>query len=243
VEALFLPQMQTVGVGDKLVTTLMIDAKTYLLTGADLRVKYDQDKLNLDSVNVLTKENANGSTVWLQSPNEVVMSSFDSSAGTFNLVGTNTEKDVTNLPTGVVSMVKLNFTAKASGVATVSLDSGYGNIITGYNSAGSDQELGIDKVTGASYTITAATSPTAVPTTAGTGTVDCRWCGTNCIDYGKRQNMGVCAEIYVEGKACVNENGTCMVISKLVISSGPTRPTPTSFKAGGKLVAPGNVVY
>jgi hypothetical protein len=153
VDALFLPSTQTVKVGDKLVTTMMIDAKTYLLTGADLRIKYDQSKLSLDSADVLTKDNSSGSNVWLQSADEVVLSNFNSSAGTFSLVGTDMQKDPSSLPTAVISIVKLNFTAIAAGTASVGLDSSYANTIAGYNPAGSSQELGIDKVEAATYTI------------------------------------------------------------------------------------------
>lgn len=252
VQALFLPAADTVAVGDKFITTLVIDASTHLLTGADLRVKYDPEKLTLDSTTVLTKENFTGGVVWLQNPDEVVVSEIDLNTGTFRLVGTNMQKEATNLPTGIINIVKLNFIAKANGQAEVTLDDSYGNIIAGYNSAGSDQELKIEKVTGASYTIAAAA--TVMPTVTGITTVNCGWCGSNCIDLNKVKV--VCAQVYMKGKQCVNNNGSCVILTvtpehNLVTPTTMLKkrvmltPTvgPTSVPAGSAKTTPGYSIY
>ena len=202
VQALFLPDTQSIQVGKSIITTLMLDTSVHYLTGADLRIKYDQDKLSLDSVTVLTKENFTGGIPWLQSSGEVLISGIDSKSGTFSLAGTNMQKNGMSLPVGLVSIVKLNFTAIASGEAKVSLDTSYSNVIAGYNLAGSDQELGIDKISGATYEIGGNNGVTEI---------HCGWCGTSCIDLNKMK--GACAQIYVTGKTCVNNNGNCVILT------------------------------
>jgi len=172
VEAIFLPSSKSLTMGEELVTTLMIDAKSHFLTGADMRVKFDSDKLTLESVEVLTKDKFLGGVTWLQSADEVLISETDNQIGTYSLVGTNIQKEAANLPSGVINIVKLHFRTKAVGQAEVSMDKTYGNIVTGYNVGGLDQELGIEKVSGAVYSIetvvtrtpTKIVRPSTVPT-------------------------------------------------------------------------------
>jgi hypothetical protein len=212
VEALFLPETKALEVGDKLVTTLMIDAKTHMITGGDLRVKFDAEKLNLESVAVFNKDISTVGNPWTQSEGDIIMSEIDNTAGTFTLVGAGISNKISSLSTGVVSVVKLNFVAKSAGTATVKLDSNYANIVTGYNSAGSDQELKIEKVSEATYKIVGVIS--VEPTKA---TVKCGWCGTSCVDIS--QQSGACTMVYVEGKECVNKAEKCVIVP---ILSEPT---------------------
>lgn len=153
VEALFLPSTKTLVVGESMTTILLVDAKSHFLTGADLKIKYDSNKFKLENVTVLTKNSFSGGSTWLQNIDEVLISESDAGTGTYSLIGTNLQKDATSLPSGIINIVKLNFVAIASGEVRVGLDGNYGNIITGYNAEGSDQELGIEKVAEAVYTI------------------------------------------------------------------------------------------
>lgn len=215
VEALFLPATRTVKVGEKFVSTLMIDTKSHYLTGADLRVKYDPKLLRLETATALSRDSFEGGVSWLQNLGEVLISEINAGAGTYNLVGTNTQKDVSGLPTGVVSVVKLNFIAIANGEAKVALDESYSNVVTGYNSSGSDQELKIETVRGATYSVVGSTEPITTPMP-----IRCDWCGTNCIDFSKQKDIA-CPMIYVSGKSCVNQNGRCVIIPKVTVA--PTK--------------------
>jgi len=208
VEALFLPSVKTVSVGDKLVTTLMIDAKSHFLTGADIKVKFDATKLQMEGADILA---------WSQETGEVLISENDNERGTYSLVGTNILGDVAKLPTGVISIVKLNFVAVASGEVKVDLDGNYANIITGYNVGGADQELGIERVSWAVYTISGGTDvPTLYPVTT-----RCDWCGTNCVDFNKMDKNIACPMIYVEGKTCVDDGGFCVIKPSVGIDKFP----------------------
>lgn len=221
VEALFLPSTKTLSVGDEFITTLMIDTKSHLLTGTDLMVKYDPAILNLESASVLTKDGVSGMSSWLQSPEEILISEINNEKGTFNLVGTNIQKEVTGLATGAVNIVKLKFRAMAGGEAKITLDNNYENIVSGYNVAGSDQELKIEKVSEAIYKVS-GTTPTSVISPIA---IKCGWCGTNCVDINKSGPNMVCPAIYVEGKECVNKSGVCSIIA-----TGPTMVPPEEIK-------------
>lgn len=212
VEALFLPETKKINVGDKIISTLMIDTKGHLLTGADLKVKYDKTKLSLDSVTVLARDNFSAGLSWLSKADEVLISEIDEEEGSYSLVGTNMEKETTKLLSGVLSVVKLNFTAIASGEAKINLDDTYANVVTGYNSAGSDQELKIEKVAGANYTIAEATTGS---------TVKCGWCGSSCVDLNKNSGRA-CATIYMEGSECINKDNKCVVIMRREYQINPS---------------------
>jgi hypothetical protein len=220
VEALFLPDSKSVEVDGEITTTLMIDSKGYQLTGADLKIKYDNQKLVLKGIEVLTKSNFGSGTPWLESSEEIVVSEIDEIGGWVNLVGTNLQKDAQLLPKGIVNIVKLNFVAKAEGVANVSLEENYQNMVSGYNAEGFDQELKIEKVSGAIYKVL-TTRPEVVSPTA----LKCGWCGSSCIDLNKKGSNMVCPMIYVEGKECVNRNGVCSIVA-----TGPTVVQPEGIK-------------
>jgi len=218
VEALFLPSVRTVSVGDKFTTNLMIDSKSHLLTGVDLRVKFDSEKLILEKVAVRTKENMledSSEKFWLQNADGVLISEIDSEKGTYSLVGTNIEKETTNLPSGIVGIVSLYFTAKARGEAKVSLDSGYQNIVSGYNLAGSDQELKIEKISEAVYTVKVENQKiTGGPIMTGVA-LKCGWCGSICVNlYDKTLDCAVTEAPL--NKTCVGRDGKCVVVSKYV---------------------------
>lgn len=226
VEALFLPSVRTVSVGDKITTNLKIDSKSHLLTGVDLRVKYDSEKLNLDKVMVWTGENMvemKNEKFWLQNADGILISEIDSEKGTYSLVATNIEKETKNLPSGIVGIVNLYFTATAGGEAKVSLDNGYKNIVTGYNSGGLDQELSIEKIGEAIYIVRAErTEITGKP--IGTGTeLKCDWCGTSCIDLSKHNGDCPMTTDVISQKQCVNQGGKCVVVSKDVTPTGTIR--------------------
>ncbi|HWS48960.1 MAG TPA: hypothetical protein VN174_02850 [Candidatus Methanoperedens sp.] len=153
VEALFLPGAKSIKVGERVTTTMMIDSKTHFLTGADLKIKYDSSKLELEKATVLTNSTFSGGITWLQGVEEILIAENDSKQGTYSLVGTSIGKDVKNLPSGVVSVIRLDFVAKAMGDAVVGLDNSYTNIVAGYNAGGSDQELKIEKISEAKYQI------------------------------------------------------------------------------------------
>lgn len=178
VEALFLPSTKSIKIGERVTTTLMIDSKIHLLTGADVRVKYDSSKLELEKATVLTSSTFSGGISWLQSEEEILISENDSKQGTFSLVGTSIGKDIKNLPSGVISVVKFDFVAKAMGDAVVSLDNSYTNIVAGYNAGGADQELKIEKVGEAKYQIvgevTKMPTKTIRPSTLPTRTINPR---------------------------------------------------------------------
>lgn len=210
IEALFLPSEKTLRIGEKLTTTLMIDTKDRLLTGADLRVKYEQSVLKLESVEVMTKSSpvlSETTSAWLGGEDEVIISNINENAGIYELVGANVEKETTGLPKGVVSIVKLNFVAIANGEAKVSLDTSYGNMITGYNEAGSDQELKIDKISSAIYKVAGLEARiTQVPKE-----VACRWCGEACIEASEKDNFN-CLDVIPGAKSCISQNGKCVVV-------------------------------
>lgn len=253
VEALFLPSSKNISIGQKFTTTLMIDTKSRQLTGADLRVKYDQQKLVLESVSVLTKKDFSGGLTWLQDPEEIVISEIDATQGTYTLVGTNLLQEAVNLPNGVVNIVKMNFIATASGEAKVSLDSSYGNVISGYNISGSDQELGIGKINEAIYKIGITCNMSVNPQ---------RLCpsGYRCVTRSDMAGSdGECMNISVttkpitptvavsgakEGEFCgAGPKGMVNCISGLVCVNTPTlsdsNGTVISAGSGGKCVKPG----
>ncbi len=194
VEALFLPSEKTLKIGEKLTTTLMIDTKERLLTGADLKVKYEQSKLKLESVEVVSE-------------GEVIVSKINQEAGIYEFVGVNTEKETSSLPKGVVSLVKLNFVAMANGQAKVSLDTNYENMITGYNEAGTDQELKVDNINSAIYTVAGVEARN----TLAPKEVECSWCGEACIEKNEKEGFA-CPEVIPQGKKCLSQNGKCVVV-------------------------------
>jgi len=213
VEALFLPDSKTVEVGDKFTSTLVLDTKGRQLTGADFRIKYDNQKLRLTGIEVLSKDNFKSGVPWLQNSDELIVSEVDERNGWINLVGTNLQKDATMLPTGIVNMVRLNFVGKMAGEANVGIDVSYKNSITGYNPSGTDQDLNIEVVRGAVYKVVERAE------------VKCGWCGTRCIDTNREKNI-VCTQEIMEGKQCVNEGGMCVVV-KTPISIAPTKGVTT----------------
>jgi len=162
VEALFLPDTKSVQLGSEISSTLMIDSKGRPLTGADLKIKYDSEKLLFKELRVLTKDNFPSGVVWVQNSDEVLVSEVDEEKGLISLVGTNLQKDTQFLPTGIVNIVKIDFVAKALGEAKVTLDTSYENVVSGYNVGALDQKLNIEKVSGASYFVNeeTAVSPT-----------------------------------------------------------------------------------
>ncbi len=195
VEALFLPNEKTLKVGEKLTTTLMIDTKDRLLTGADLRVKYEQSVLKLESVEVVTKEN------------EVILSNINQENGIYELVAANTEKETSDLPKGVVSIVKLNFVAIANGQAKVSLDTSYGNMVTGYNTTGSDQELKVGTISSAIYRV----AELEARITQAPGEVECSWCGEACVETSEKESFA-CPDVIPVDKKCISQNGQCVAV-------------------------------
>lgn len=233
VEALFLPSARTVSVGDKFTTNLMIDSKSHLLTGVDIRVKFDSEKLSLEKVAVRTKENifeVNNEKSWLQNADGVLISEINAEKGTYNLVATNIEKETKNLPNGVIGIVDLYFTAKANGEARVSLDNGYENRVAGYNPAGSDQELKIEKISEAIYTIKVKeVGVTGRPIVTGAA-LKCGWCGKSCVNLSEKTGGCVMADIVPQGQ-CVSRDGKCVVVSRYV---SPTiryvTPTQTIYR-------------
>lgn len=152
----FLPSEGTVQVGKRLISTMMLNVDSYRLTGADIRIKYDQDKLTLRSVSVMTDKTLKRGNPWLSSSQELILSQKDEENGTVTIVGTNLQKKLSGLPTGAVTMLKLTFLGKAVGEANVTLDNTYENIVVGYNAAGSDQELEVGSVSEATYTVVEA---------------------------------------------------------------------------------------
>ncbi len=214
VEALFLPNEKTLKVGEKLTTTLMIDTKDRLLTGADLRVRYEQSVLKLESVEVVTRNRASTSNVtnaWLRGEEEIIVSNINDEAGIYDLVGANTEKETKGLPKGVVSIVKLNFVAITNGQAKVSLDTSYGNMVAGYNEAGSDQELKVDKISSAIYRVVGIEARN----TQAPREIECSWCGEACIEASEKESFA-CPDVVPVGKKCINQNGQCVVVEGYV---------------------------
>ena len=153
----FLPSEGKVQIGKRLISTVILNMDSYLLTGADLRIKYDQDKLTLRSVSVMTDKTLKKGNPWLSSSQELVLSNKDEAAGTATVVGANLQKKLRGLPSGAVVMMKLIFVGKAVGEANVTLDNTYENTVVGYNSSGTDQELEIGSVNEATYTVEEAT--------------------------------------------------------------------------------------
>lgn len=153
VDALFLPSTNSIKIGDEVTTTLMLDLKSYFLTGADLRIKYNSDKMELKDVVVLTPDNFKTGTPIVKKMDEVLISENDSQGGTYNLVWTNLSEPNMDLPSGVVGVVKFVFMAKTSGKVKVELDGTYKNQLSGYNAQGSDLELGLIPGEGALYMI------------------------------------------------------------------------------------------
>lgn len=197
VEALFLPSEKTLKVGEKITTILMIDTKDRLLTGVDLRVKYEQSVLRLDSVD----------NIWRGREDEMIVSKINNENGIYEIVGANTEKDTSGLPKGVVSAVKLNFVAIANGEAKVSLDTSYGNMVTGYNTAGSDQELKVGTISSAIYKV--AGLEARISKTP--GEVGCSWCGEACIETSEKESFS-CPDVIPADKKCISQNGQCVVV-------------------------------
>lgn len=195
VEAIFLPSEKTLKTGEKLTSTFMIDTKDRLLTGADLRIKYEQSVLKLDSVEVTIKEN------------EVVLSNINQENGIYELVTANIEKETRGLPKGVVSIVKLNFVAIANGEAIVGLDRSYKNMVTGYNEAGSDQELTISQGNNAIYRVAGIEARN----TQAPREIECSWCGEACIETSEKESFA-CPDVIPVGKKCVSQNGQCVVV-------------------------------
>jgi hypothetical protein len=196
VEAIFLPSEKTLKIGEKLTTTLMIDTKDRLLTGADLKVKYEQSVLELESVEKVS----NGL-------DEMMVSNIYQGAGIYEFVAVNTGKETSRLSKGVVNLVKLNFVAIANGQAKVSLDTSYGNMVTGYNEAGSDQELKVDKISSAIYTIAGIEARN----TQAPREIECSWCGEACIETSEKESFA-CPDVIPVGKKCVSQNGQCVVV-------------------------------
>ena len=153
VDALFLPSTNSIKIGDEVTTTLMLDLKSYFLTGVDLRIKYNSDKMELKDVVVLTPDNFKTGTPIVKKMDEVLISENDSQGGTYNLVWTNLSEPNMDLPSGVVGVVKFVFMAKTSGKVKVELDGTYKNQLSGYNAGGSDLELGLIPGEGALYMI------------------------------------------------------------------------------------------
>ncbi len=197
VEAIFLPSEKTLKIGEKLTTTLMIDTKDRLLTGADLRVRYEQSVLKLESV-----ENS-----WLKGDDEIIVSNINNEKGVYEIVGTDTGKDIGGLPKGMVSIVKLNFVAIANGQAKVSLDTSYSNLVTGYNEAGLDQELKVDKISSAIYKVAGIEARN----TQAPREVECSWCGEACIEKSEKESFA-CPDVIPVDKKCVSQNGQCVAV-------------------------------
>ncbi len=210
VEAIFLPSEKTLKTGEKLTTTLMIDTKDRLLTGADLKIRYEQSVLKLESVEVLTRDRASLSSAtnaWLKGDEEIIVSNINNETGIYELVGANTEKETKGLPKGVVSIVKLNFVAIANGQAKVSLDTGYGNMVAGYNEAGSDQELKVDRISSAIYRVAGIEARN----TQAPREIECGWCGEVCIEKSEKLSFA-CPDVIPVGKKCVSQNGQCVAV-------------------------------
>jgi len=197
VEALFLPSEKTLKIGDKLTTTLMIDTKDKLLTGVDLRIKYEQSALKLESV-----EN-----VWPNREDEIIVSRINNEKGIYEIVATNFEKETNGLPKGAVQIVKLNFVAIANRQAKVSLDTSYGNMVSGYNAAGSDQELRVGTISSAIYIVAGIEARnTQTPKE-----IECGWCGEACIEKSEKESFA-CPDVIPVGKKCVSQNGQCVAV-------------------------------
>ncbi len=210
VEAIFLPSEKNLRIGEKLTSTLMIDTKDRLLTGADLRIKYEQSVLKLESVEVVTRDRASlskATNAWLGGEQEIIVSNINNEAGIYDLVGANMEKETKGLPKGVVSIVKLNFVAIADGQAKVSLDTSYGNMVAGYNEAGSDQELKVDKISSAIYRVAGIEARN----TQAPREIECSWCGEACIEASEKESFA-CPDVIPVDKKCVSQNGQCVVI-------------------------------
>lgn len=170
IEMWFLPDTKTVSKGEQIDTIVKLSTTDKKVTGVDIKIKYDQTKLKAKTVSPVFGPESNK---LFRSADNVLVNNINESTGTITLAGISPDTDQNKFPKGVIDLFKISFEAIGSGAAKVGLDTGYGNAVSGFNAAGSDQELKISQVKEATYTvgsgtITAGASPTApaVPPTA-----------------------------------------------------------------------------
>lgn len=63
------------------------------------------------------------------------------------------------------------------------------------------------------------------PIADGEDTLDCRWCGTNCVNYSPL--MKCIDELHI-GKECVENNGECVIVNVALATATAIPPSPTS---------------
>ncbi len=161
-EVLFLPDTKTMRVGEELMVNLSVDAKVHKLSGIDLVVLVP----NIFEIKEVQPIVGNGTNVLFRSEGDLLVKTIDQTAGKVTLSGISMEMDEAKMATGVVGIVKIKLQAKAEGTGEVGLDSGYDNMLTGYNPNSGDQELAIGVVKKGVYTVRSQTqiTPTRKPT-------------------------------------------------------------------------------
>lgn len=200
-----LPSTNNVTVGDSLVTQLVLNVGTgKTLNSVDIRIKYDKTKLSINAAGIIPLLRGGLGDVTpsnrLFTDNDgVLFKVIDANAGTIRLSGVNLSS--TNLPTGVVYLFKLVFTAIAEGTGVrVEMDPAYNNMALAEVTGVADKAYSFDTKEAGVYSITASNTPSCqvvnctntVPANASRACVN-NECGFTC-NMGYSLENGACVQ-------------------------------------------------
>jgi len=151
-EGLILPESRTIPLKGEIVTIIAVDVKDEKLSGVDLRIRYDKEKLRVKRIEAHDPRKV-----------EVVNHRLDEESGTITVAMVSLQMEAEKMPTGVVNLLKIKFATVTEGTAEVSFDGDYENELAGYNPEAEDQGLEIDVSQKAVYTISATPVVTESP--------------------------------------------------------------------------------
>ena len=171
VDLIFLPSDKALKKGERFTVTVNFDAKEFKPAGVDLRIKYDQTRLRAIDIVPVVKESIEG-LAFFQKSEDVLDTRIDQAKGYIYLAGINMEESEAKM-VSVQALARIHFEAIGSGgVATVTLDSGYNNMITGFRSdGGTDLDLAISAIKVGKYTLEGTVLPTKTITVLPSKTV------------------------------------------------------------------------
>jgi len=229
IDMIFLPSDKVLKKGDRFTVTVNFDAKELKPAGVDLRIKYDQVKLRAVDIEPVKKESIGG-LAFFQESVDVLDTRIDQVNGYIYLAGINMEESESKM-VSVQALARMHFEVIGSGgVATVSLDGGYNNMVSGFRSdGGADLDLAISAIKAGKYTIEGIVGPTKSITVLPSKTVTRTPTKTNILPVVTKTLVPVvtgvikttptlidgCPKIvvpegcYLEKVNCININAPC----------------------------------
>jgi len=225
VDLIFLPSDKALKKGERFTVTVNFDAKEFKPAGVDLRIKYDQTRLRAIDIVPVVKESIEG-LAFFQKSEDVLDTRIDQAKGYIYLAGINMEESEAKM-VSVQALARIHFEAIGSGgVATVTLDSGYNNMITGFRSdGGTDLDLAISAIKVGKYTLEGTVLPTKTITVLPSKTVTLVPVLTGVVKVTPTFIDG-CPKIVVPD-GCYLEKVNCPVLRCPGTTVKPTSPVAT----------------